>query len=46
MFAALYSLRSDLELGAGAIVLMSLFGGVLSPVAKDLVAALRRVRDG
>ena len=46
MFAALFSLRSDLALGLGPIVLLSLFGGILSPVAKDLVAALRRVRDG
>jgi hypothetical protein len=46
MAAALYSLRSDLKLGAATFVLLSLFGGVLSPVAKDLVAALRRVRDG
>ena len=28
------------------VVPLSLFGGILSPVAKDLVAALRRVRDG
>jgi hypothetical protein len=46
MFAALFSLRVDLHLGAGKMVFLSLFGGVLSPVAKDLVAALRRVRDG
>jgi hypothetical protein len=46
MAAALYSLRADLGLGGAGIVLLSLFGGVLSPVAKDLVAALRRVRDG
>ena len=46
MFAALYSLRTDLALGLGSLVMLSLFGGVLSPVAKDLVAALRRVRDG
>jgi len=30
----------------GMIVLLSLFGGVLSPVAKDLVTALKRVKDG
>jgi hypothetical protein len=46
MAAALYSLRSDLRLGGATFVLLSVFGGVLSPVAKDLVAALRRVRDG
>jgi hypothetical protein len=46
MAAALYSLRSELELGVASIALLSIFGGVLAPVAKDLVAALRRVRDG
>jgi hypothetical protein len=46
MAAVLYSLTDDLEIGFGWTVVMSLFGGVLSPVAKDLVAALRRVRDG
>jgi hypothetical protein len=46
MAIVLYSLRVDLKLGLGGIMLLSLFGGVLSPVAKDLVAALRRVRDG
>jgi hypothetical protein len=29
-----------------AIGLLSLFGGILSPVAKDLVTALKRVKDG
>jgi hypothetical protein len=28
------------------IVVLSLFGGILSPVAKDLVTALKRVKDG
>jgi hypothetical protein len=46
MFAALSSLSADLHLGYGEILFLSLFGGILSPVAKDLVAALRRVRDG
>ena len=46
MAAALFSLRADLELGFGTALILSLFGGILSPVAKDLVAALRRVRDG
>jgi len=46
MALALSSLRDDLRLGTSAIVLLSLFGGILAPVAKDLVAALRKVRDG
>jgi hypothetical protein len=46
MAAALFSLNDSLKLGIPGIVLLSLFGGILSPVAKDLVAALRRVRDG
>jgi hypothetical protein len=29
-----------------SIVLLSLLGGILSPVAKDLVTALKRVKDG
>jgi hypothetical protein len=29
-----------------AIPIVSLFGGVLSPIAKDLVSALKRVKDG
>jgi hypothetical protein len=28
------------------IVVLSLFGGILSPLAKDLVSALKRVKDG
>jgi hypothetical protein len=28
------------------IVVLSLFGGILSPIAKDLVSALKRVKDG
>jgi hypothetical protein len=46
MAAALTSLRDSLHLSVPGIVLLSLFGGILSPVAKDLVSALRRVRDG
>jgi hypothetical protein len=48
MFAALFSLQTELGLKGhpGKMVFLSLFGGILSPVAKDLVAALRRVRDG
>jgi hypothetical protein len=36
----------ELGLSVGMFFLLSAFGGILSPVAKDLVAALRRVRDG
>jgi NADH:ubiquinone oxidoreductase subunit 2 (subunit N) len=32
--------------GYPTIVLLSLFGGILSPIAKDLVTALKRVKDG
>ena len=32
--------------GYPTIVLLSLFGGILSPIAKDLVSALKRVKDG
>lgn len=46
MAAALTSLNAELGLGPATIAFLSLFGGILSPVAKDLVAALRRVRDG
>jgi hypothetical protein len=46
MAAALTSLRASLKLSVPGIVFLSLFGGILSPVAKDLVSALRRVRDG
>jgi hypothetical protein len=45
MAMALTSLP-ELGLSVGMFFLLSAFGGVLSPVAKDLVAALRRVRDG
>jgi hypothetical protein len=32
--------------GYPTIVVLSLFGGILSPIAKDLVTALKRVKDG
>jgi hypothetical protein len=32
--------------GYPTIVVLSLFGGILSPIAKDLVSALKRVKDG
>jgi hypothetical protein len=37
---------SDSSPGYLTIVILSLFGGILSPVAKDLVTALKRVKDG
>ena len=37
---------SDLELSLPGFLLLSAFGGILSPIAKDLVAALRRGRNG
>jgi hypothetical protein len=46
MAMALTTLRVELELTFSGIVFLSLFGGILSPVAKDLVTALRRVRNG
>jgi hypothetical protein len=46
MAVVLLSLNDSLGLGPVGIVVLSAFGGILSPVAKDLVAALRRVRDG
>ncbi len=46
MGAALISLQSTLGLGLTSVIILSAFGGILSPIAKDLVAALRRVRDG
>jgi hypothetical protein len=37
---------SDSAPGYLTIVVLSLFGGILSPIAKDLVTALKRVKDG
>ncbi|MEA2706814.1 MAG: hypothetical protein QOH22_1602 [Gemmatimonadaceae bacterium] len=37
---------SDSSPGYPTIVVLSLFGGILSPIAKDLVSALKRVKDG
>jgi hypothetical protein len=36
----------NVKLSWGLVVVCSLFGGILSPVAKDLVTALKRVKDG
>lgn len=38
--------RSINDLSMFGIIVISLLGGILSPVAKDLVAALKRVKDG
>jgi hypothetical protein len=49
MFLVLLSMRLNATgptLGFPAIIVFSLLGGVLSPVAKELVAALKRVRYG
>jgi hypothetical protein len=37
------ALADSITLG---IILLSLLGGILSPLAKDLVTALKRVKDG
>jgi hypothetical protein len=37
---------SDSSPGYLTIAILSLFGGILSPIAKDLVTALKRVKDG
>ena len=39
-------LGTVLQLTTVTIVMLSLLGGILSPVAKDLVSALKRVKDG
>jgi hypothetical protein len=49
MFSALWWLRYTSPIHRPtwfAIGVFSLFGGILSPVAKDLVTALKRVKDG
>ncbi len=40
-----YTSQNDAP-GYLTIVVLSLFGGILSPIAKDLVSALKRVKDG
>lgn len=46
MGVALLNLQDELKLSTGWLILLAVFGGILSPIAKDLVAALRRVRNG
>jgi hypothetical protein len=46
MGAALWKLRRDYDINEAALMVLALFGGILSPIAKDVVAALRRVRNG
>jgi len=50
MFGVLLWIRGTQKEGAmlsyEAMALMSLFGGMLSPIAKDIVVALRKVRQG
>ncbi|HET9425596.1 MAG TPA: hypothetical protein VFO55_09505 [Gemmatimonadaceae bacterium] len=46
MLLALLELRVELGITPGWLVLLAVFGGILSPIAKDLVSALRRVRNG
>jgi hypothetical protein len=46
MAAALWQLRHTYGVNAAWLLVLSLFGGILSPIAKDMVSALRRVRNG
>lgn len=46
MGAALWKLRKTYDINEGSMMVLALFGGILSPIAKDLVTALRRVRNG
>lgn len=49
MFGILVSMRMSakgVQLPWPAIPVVSLFGGILSPIAKDLVSALKRVKNG
>jgi hypothetical protein len=49
MLGILVSMRmsdTGFQLPWWAIPVVSLFGGILSPIAKDLVSALKRVKDG
>ena len=46
MAVALWNLRSAFGIDGLSLMVLSLFGGILSPVAKDIVTALRRVRNG
>lgn len=49
MFAVLVWLQRNsavASISTPSLILFSLLGGILSPVAKDLVSALKRVKDG
>jgi HAMP domain-containing protein len=46
MAVALWKLKAEFNLDAPGIFALAIFGGILSPIAKDLVGALRRVRNG
>lgn len=49
MFGILMWMRmtaTGVVLGLPLLLVVSLFGGILSPIAKDLVSALKRVKDG
>ena len=46
MAAVMFSLRDTNPTSLPALIVLSLLGGVLSPLAKDLVSALKRVKDG
>lgn len=46
MAGVVWSLRDAHKLGYLAMAGLSILGGVLSPLAKDLVNALKRVKDG
>lgn len=46
MAAALWQLRTALGIDDFSIMIFALFGGILSPIAKDLVNALSRARNG
>lgn len=46
MGVALWKLRRTYHIDELSMMVLALFGGILSPIAKDLVSALRRVRNG
>jgi hypothetical protein len=46
MAVALWKLRETYQINELSLMVLALFGGILSPIAKDLVSALRRVRNG
>lgn len=46
LFLVLLSLAPLSSLSLWLIVLLSLFGGMLAPIAKDIIVALQRVRSG